>query len=80
MKYLPCHTCHETALATKGGILHSAGRLSGPHITYICKRCGHTTRLTALEFSLQPEMTASEIEAPTCDIDAKSCDLTGRKL
>lgn len=65
MKYLPCSVCRTTALATKEngheGILHTAGRLSSPAITYLCKRCGRPTTLTAAEFELLPEMTRVEI-------------------
>lgn len=72
-KYLPCGVCHAPALATKGGkggkgILHTAGMLSSPSISYLCKRCGQLTTLTAAAFQFLPEMTREEIAAETCDL------------
>ena len=67
-KYLPCPTCHSPALATKAGVLHTAGCLSSPAVSYVCKRCGRSTTLLASEFERLPEMTAAEIAAVTCDL------------
>jgi hypothetical protein len=68
MRYFPCRTCGKPALATKGGLLHCAGRLSSPSLTYICKRCGRPSTLTAAEFNLLPLMTPEEIAAASCDL------------
>jgi hypothetical protein len=74
-KYLPCPTCHSHALATKSGLLHSAGQLSAPTISYICKRCGRPTTLSAPEFELLPEMSSAEITAATCDLPYSALDV-----
>ena len=67
-KYLPCRTCVAPALATKSGILHTAGHLSSPSISYVCKRCGRPSTLTSAAFSRLPEMTDAEIAAVSCDL------------
>lgn len=67
-KYLPCRTCGSPALATKSGILHTAGRLSSSSISYICKRCGKRSTITSVAFSRLPEMTDDEIAAASCDL------------
>lgn len=67
-KYLPCSTCRQPALATKDGILHTAGRLSSPQIDYLCRRCGRTSKLSTREFAALPDMTAAEIEHASCDL------------
>lgn len=76
MKYLPCRNCKggQPALATNAGILHSASRLSTPAITYLCRRCGRTTRLTAAEFNVLPSMTPDQIAASTCDLTPPTPD------
>ena len=76
MKYLPCSTCRQPALATAAGILHTAGRLSSPKITYVCKRCSRVTSLTAAAFEILPEMTRDEILHITCDLRHHARTLT----
>ena len=73
-KYLPCRTCSTPALATRSGVLHSAGHLSSPSISYVCKRCGHRTVLSVSEFARLPEMTDAEIAAASCDLPFTSPD------
>ena len=75
MKYLPCRTCRQPALATKAGLLHSAGGLSSPSISYVCKRCGRLTTLLASEFSALPPMTPDEIAAASCDLPYSALNL-----
>lgn len=67
-RYLPCKQCREPALAAKSGTLHSASSLSDTSITYLCRRCGRNTRLTATEFQSLPEMTDEQIAHPSCDL------------
>lgn len=73
-KYLPCPTCSAPALATKAGVFHTAGHLSSPVITYLCKRCGRRSTLTSSAFSRLPEMTAAEIAAASCDLPFTSLE------
>jgi hypothetical protein len=73
-KYLPCPTCSAPALATKAGVLHTAGRLSSSTITYLCKRCGRRCTLSSAAFSSLPEMTDVEIAAASCDLPFTSLD------
>ena len=68
MKYLPCDTCKETALATRSGLLHCAGTLHDPVVRYKCVRCGTVTTLTSAQFAVLPRMTDEEIDAETCDV------------
>jgi len=77
MKYLPCVHCRKTALATKAGLLQSAGRMIDHSMRYLCVRCGRTTVLSSAEFVRLPDMTADEIRAASCDIDASALDEPG---
>lgn len=70
MRYLPCSTCHLPALATRAGVLHTAARISGSSVKYLCRRCGRVTILSAAEFVRLPMMTAAEIKHASCDISA----------
>lgn len=70
MRLLPCKgRCRpQPALATKTGILQSAGSMLDPTITYLCRRCGRLTTITSGEFARLPEMTADEIAAASSDL------------
>lgn len=68
MKLLPCSTCNQPALATRSGILQSAGTLSMPEIRYLCRRCGLTSTITSAEFARLPLMTPEEMAAETHDL------------
>jgi hypothetical protein len=70
MRLLPCKNCGDgqAALATKSGILQSAGQMLDPTMTYLCRRCGRTTTISSFEFAQLPLMTPEQIAADTCDI------------
>lgn len=70
MKLLPCDTCHEPALASRGnpGILWSAGSLHDSAFRYVCRRCGMPNTVTSQRFAQLPEMTDAEIQHESCDV------------
>lgn len=68
MKYLPCTHCKQPALASRDGVLHTAGRVSSPVIDYLCRRCGRVSSITSRQFSSLPDMTPEEIADSSCDL------------
>ena len=69
LRILPCKTCGKPALATRDPeVFVIAGRIHGHSMTYLCRRCGRSTRLTAPEFAQLPVMREREVIAQSCDI------------
>lgn len=67
-RLLPCKNCRQPALATRSGILVSAGQMLDRVTSYLCRRCGRLSSITSMEFALLPEMTDDQIAADDCDL------------
>lgn len=62
-KILPCKDCRQPALATKDGVLQTAGQLFDRVTKYACRRCGRLQSITSMEFAVLPEISVEELRA-----------------
>ena len=80
LRILPCKTCRKPALATRDPeVFVIAGRIHGHSMTYLCRRCGRSTRLTAPEFAQLPVMREREVIAQSCDISGMALGELGEQ-